>query len=257
MRFILPLLILLASANVRAEKLTLERLYADPPLSGPRVRSLKVSPDGARVTFLRGREDNRYRSPARLVASGDVLDPQISPQGRYLSFVRDQNLAVIDLATGKERLLTTDGAGTVHDGEAEFVAQEEMLQTSGYYWAPDDSAIAYKRYDEAPVPVVRRFEIFADRTDVVEQRYPAAGDPNVLVQLKIVSPVTGEQRSVDLGSNPDIYLLRADWSANGNLCAQARRQQCGQAGAHHRRRWLARISVRAQRHLVRRRVGQA
>jgi dipeptidyl-peptidase-4 len=290
MRFILPLLILLASANVCAEKLTLERLYADPPLSGPRVRSLTVSPDGARVTFLRGREDNRYQqdlweynlkdkttrrlvdsqmlvpeeqlsaveqarrerertaslkgilsyswSPdgkqllvpiagklylidankpdaARLVASGDVLDPQISPQGRYLSFVRDQNLAVIDLATGKERLLTTDGAGTVHNGEAEFVAQEEMLQTSGYYWAPDDSAIAYKRYDEAPVPVVRRFEIFADRTDVVEQRYPAAGDPNVLVQLKIVSPVTGEQRSVDLGSNPDIYLVRADWSANG------------------------------------------
>jgi dipeptidyl-peptidase-4 len=102
----------------------------------------------------------------------------------------------------------------VHNGEAEFVAQEEMGQTSGYYWAPDDSAIAYKRYDEAPVPVARRFEIFADRTDVVEQRYPAAGDPNALVSLHIVSPVTGEIRNVDLGSNPDIYLVRADWSGN-------------------------------------------
>jgi dipeptidyl-peptidase-4 len=94
------------------------------------------------------------------------------------------------------------------------VAQEEMGQTTGYYWAPDDSAIAYKRYDESPVPIARRFEIYADRTDVIEQRYPAAGDPNVLVELKIVSPVSGEIRNVDLGANKDIYLVRADWSAS-------------------------------------------
>jgi dipeptidyl-peptidase-4 len=87
--------------------------------------------------------------PARLVASGNVLDPKISPQGRYVSFVRDQNLFVIELSSGKEKQLTTDGKDTIHNGEAEFVAQEEMGQTTGYYWAPDDSAIAYKRYDEA------------------------------------------------------------------------------------------------------------
>lgn len=289
MRFILCFLALLTGAQASAEKLTLDRLHSDPSLSGPGVRSLKVSPDGARVTFLRGREDNQFQldlwefnlkdksthrlvdskvlvpdenlsaaekarrerertaslkgilsyswSPdgkqllvpiagnlylidaskpdaARMVASGNVLDPKISPKGRYVSFVRDQNLYVIDLSTGKEKQLTTDGKDTVHNGEAEFVAQEEMGQTSGYYWAPDDSAIAYKRYDEAPVPVARRFEIFADRTDVVEQRYPAAGDPNALVSLHIVSPVTGEIRNVDLGSNPDIYLVRADWSGN-------------------------------------------
>ncbi|MHA4870200.1 S9 family peptidase [Duganella sp. PWIR1] len=288
MRFILCFLALLAG-TASAEKLTLDRIHSDPSLSGPGVRSLKVSPDGARVTFLRGREDNQFQldlwefnlkdktthrlvdskilvpeenlsdaekarrerertaslkgilsyswSPdgkrllvpiagnlylidaakpdeARMVASGNVLDPKISPQGRYVSFVRDQNLFVIELATGKEKQLTTDGKGTIHNAEAEFVAQEEMSQTTGYYWAPDDSAIAYKRYDEAPVPVVRRFEIFADRTEVVEQRYPAAGDPNVLVQLKIVSPTTGEIRDVALGAEQDIYLVRADWSAN-------------------------------------------
>ncbi|GJJ05262.1 peptidase S9 [Duganella rhizosphaerae] len=289
MRFILCFLALLAGSQASAEKLTLDRLHADPSLSGPGVRSLKVSPDGARVTFLRGRDDNQFQldlweynlkdksthrlvdskilvpeenlsdaekarrerertaslkgilsyswSPdgkqllvpiagnlylidaskpdaARMVASGNVLDPKISPKGRYVSFVRDQNLYVIDLASGKEKQLTSDGQGTIHNAEAEFVAQEEMAQTSGYYWAPDDSAIAYKRYDEAPVPVVRRFEIFADRTDVVEQRYPAAGDPNVLVQLKIVSPTSGEIRNVELGANADIYLVRADWSGS-------------------------------------------
>jgi dipeptidyl-peptidase-4 len=289
MRFILCFLALLAGSQASAEQLTLDRLHSDPSLTGPGVRSLKVSPDGARVTFLRGRDDNQFQldlweynlkdksthrlvdskilvaeenlsdaekarrerertasfkgilsyswSPdgkrllvpiagnlylvevakpdqARMVASGNVLDPKISPQGRYVSFVRDQNLFVIDLSTGKEKQLTTDGKGTIHNGEAEFIAQEEMSQTTGYYWAPDDSAIAYKRYDESPVPIARRFEIYADRTDVIEQRYPAAGDPNVLVELRIVSPLSGEIRDVDLGANKDIYLVRADWAAS-------------------------------------------
>ena len=61
MRFILCFLALLAGAHASAEKLTLDRLHSDPSLSGPGVRSLKVSPDGARVTFLRGRDDNQFQ----------------------------------------------------------------------------------------------------------------------------------------------------------------------------------------------------
>ncbi|HBF49303.1 MAG TPA: S9 family peptidase [Massilia sp.] len=297
MRLLLCLLAALAAAPASAERLTLDRIHGEPSLAGPGVKTLKVSPDGERVTFLRGRDDNQFQqdlweynmkdkttrrlvdskklvpneelsleekarrerartaslsgiisyswSPdgkqllvpiagdlylvdvakpdaARKVASGNVLDPKISPKGRYVSFVRNQNLVVIDLKTGAERQLTTDGKGTVHNGEAEFIAQEEMDQTTGYYWAPDDSAIAYKRYDEAPVPVARRFEIFADRTEVIDQHYPAAGDPNVLVDLFIVSPDTGVSRKIDLGTDKDIYLVRADWSADGKTLAYQR-----------------------------------
>jgi dipeptidyl-peptidase-4 len=69
---------------------------------------------------------------------------------RPLRFLRARPEPVRDRSEhGKEKQLTTDGKDTIHNGEAEFVAQEEMGQTTGYYWAPDDSAIAYKRYDEA------------------------------------------------------------------------------------------------------------
>jgi dipeptidyl-peptidase-4 len=297
MRFILCFLAALSAVPASAERLTLDRIHADPALAGPGVRNLRVSPDGERITFLRGRADNQFQldlwefnmkdktarrlvdskvlvpnesispeeqarrerartaslngilnyswSPdgkqllvpiggdlylidaahpdaARKVASGNVADPKISPKGRYVSFVRNQNLVVIDLTTGAEKQLTTDGQGTIHNGEAEFVAQEEMGQRTGYYWAQDDSAIAYKRFDEAQVPVVRRFEIFADRTDVVEQRYPAAGDPNVVAELMIVSPATGVQRKVDIGADKDIYLVRADWSADSKTLVYQR-----------------------------------
>jgi dipeptidyl-peptidase-4 len=181
------------------------------------------APDGRHVLFTLGGNlylydlDGGDTAPLRQLTHGGqpIIDPQVSPRGRYASFVRDQDLWVIDLASGGERRLTTDGGGTIHNAEAEFIAQEELRQTSGYWWAPDDSAIAYKRFDEGPVPIARRFEIYADRTAVVEQRYPAAGEPNVAVTLGVVTPTGGDTRWVDLGKDADIYLVRADWSAGG------------------------------------------
>ncbi|MFD2270415.1 DPP IV N-terminal domain-containing protein [Undibacterium arcticum] len=125
----------------------------------------------------------------------------------------------------RERQLTRDGGATIHNAEAEFVAQEEMDQRSGYWWAPDDSAIAFKRFDEAQVPLARRVEIYASRTDLVEQRYPGAGDPNVLVTLALVAPESGATRQVDLGSEQDIYLVRADWSADSRTLTYQRQSR--------------------------------
>ncbi|HEY1314265.1 MAG TPA: DPP IV N-terminal domain-containing protein, partial [Steroidobacteraceae bacterium] len=148
-----------------------------------------------------------------------LLDPQVSPRGHYASFVRDQDLWVIDLRSGAERRLTSDGGAAIHNAEAEFIAQEELRQTSGYWWAPDDSAIAYKRFDESKVPIARRTEIYADRTAMVEQRYPAAGEPNVSVKLGLLAPGGGATRWVDLGADPDIYLTRADWTPDAHHLA--------------------------------------
>ncbi|PJJ96723.1 S9 family peptidase [Lysobacteraceae bacterium NML91-0213] len=145
--------------------------------------------------------------------SGFATDPKLSPRGGYVSFVRARNLWVIDLASGAERQLTFDGSDTIGNGVAEFVADEEMGRHTGYWWAPDDSAIAYARIDESPVPVQKRPEVYADRTEIVEQRYPAAGDDNVRVQLFVVSPAadTPAPRGIDLGPDHDIYLARVQW----------------------------------------------
>jgi len=143
---------------------------------------------------------------------GFATDPKISPKGGFVSFVRDRNLWVIDLASGKQLQLTADGSETIGNGVAEFVADEEMDRHTGYWWAPDDSAIAFIRIDEAPVPVQKRYEVYADHTDVVAQRYPQAGQPNARVQLGTLAPKAGAKpRWIDLGQDPDIYLARVDW----------------------------------------------
>ena len=146
------------------------------------------------------------------------LNPAISPKGGFVSFVRGQNLFVQPLggAPGAAAQLTRDGAGTVHWGEAEFVAQEEMDRRTGYWWSPDDARIAVERFDEASVGIVTRAAIGANGTRVYDQRYPAAGTPNVSVALYVMRADGTGQVKVDLGGNPDIYLARVDWTPDGS-----------------------------------------
>ncbi len=187
------------------------------------------SPDGKRVLFDVG----GHLHLATLVADGEpsvrvlldtagLVDPRLSPKGQYLAFLRGQNLNVMELQTGRIRQLTHDGGGTIHNAESEFVAQEEMNQPRGYWWSPDESMIAFKRFDEATVPIQRRFEIDADRTDVVEQRYPLTGGPNVAMRLGVVSIDDGATRWVDLGPEVDPYLPRLDWLPDSRSFAYQR-----------------------------------
>ena len=148
--------------------------------------------------------------------AGGELNPLVSPNGGYASFVRDQNLVVLDLASNRETKVTDDGAGTVHWGEAEFVAQEEIDRTTGYWWSPDERYLAVERFDEAPVGTVTRAAIGADGTKVFEQRYPAAGTPNVLVDLYVMRPDGSARVKVDLGKDRDIYLARVKWAPDGS-----------------------------------------
>ncbi|GMW06693.1 MAG: peptidase S9 [Nevskiales bacterium] len=153
-------------------------------------------------------------------------DAKFSPGGRYVSYVRDQNLYIFDLERRAERAITTGGAGAVSYATAEFIAQEEMGRMTGYWWSPDDSRIAYTRVDETAVAEMERFEIFADKVQVVRQRYPVAGAANARVQLFVVAPGAGATPvEVDLGANPDIYLARVDWFPDGSRLAVQRQSR--------------------------------
>ncbi len=299
MRTMLLAGLLAISLPAMSEKLTIERILDDPAVLGATPRGLKISPDGTRVTFLRGKADDQnaldlweyhladnatrllvdsrvlqpteevlsdaekatrerqriaglkgivnYRwapdgqrllfplagqlylydlaaAPADAVRSltpkdAEIIDAQVAPSGRYVSFVSRQNLWVVDLKTNLKQRLTDDGKDTVHNGEAEFIAQEEMERFSGYWWSPKGDWIAFERYDEAAVPAVQRFEIQPDRTDVTEQRYPAAGQPNATVKLGLMRPTGGRPRWIDLGSDADIYLNRVNWTPDGKQVA--------------------------------------
>ena len=81
------LIMLLAMSSIaHAEKLTIERLFAAPDLSGASLRSPHISPDGRYVAYLRGKDTNKdrldlwaydiERHQHRLLVDSALLQPQ-------------------------------------------------------------------------------------------------------------------------------------------------------------------------------------
>ena len=145
----------------------------------------------------------------------DEIDAKVSPLGNFVSFVRDQDLVVLDLNGNRETAVTADGEGLITWATAEFIAQEEMDRDTGYWWSPDERHIALQRTDESTVDIIPRLDITGGGASVIEQRYPRAGRPNAVVELFVHDRGTGRRTQVDLGENRDIYLARVDWSTDG------------------------------------------
>ena len=159
----------------------------------------------------------RELAPAGAGASG----ARFSAKGNFVSYVRDGDLYAMELANGEVRRLTTDGGGTVTNGLADFIAQEEMHRFEGHWWSPDDQRVAFVRVDASPVPETQRHEIDDSGIRVVPQRYPFAGGPNVEVRLGILEMASGDVTWLDWAVAPDDYLARVAFRPSGALFVQA------------------------------------
>src|SRR6266478_5617508 len=166
---------------------------------------------------------------SRTLAFGkeSIADPKISPDGRYVSFVRNHNLWLISVADGKERALTQGGTEEVRKGELDWVYPEELEITTAHWWAPDSSAIAYLEMDERKVAKYPLVDFSSPSGEAEEERYPPAGGSNPVVRV-LVAPVNGgEAHAVDTGENTDIYIAWVNWLTDAKHLAVQRlnRQQ--------------------------------
>ncbi|MEM7277279.1 MAG: S9 family peptidase [Pseudomonadota bacterium] len=186
------------------------------------------SPDGQALLFPLGGDLYLYNlvtgnTNALTQSAGAEIDPKFSPKGRYISFVRGHDLYMIEIETGKETRLTDTGSETVRNGLAEFIAQEEMDRDTAYWWAPDETAIAFLQTDESGVAIEKRYEVYAEKINIVEQRYPATGTANATYKLGILDVGSLATQFLDLGDEPDIYIARVDWYPD-SLYLTAQRQ---------------------------------
>jgi len=150
---------------------------------------------------------------SRVLVSGkaDLSDAKISPDGKYVSFVREHNVWLVSTEDGKERALTTGGTEEVRKGELDWVYPEELDIYTGYWWAPDSSAIAYLEMDERKVTQfsLLNFESFAGEAEL--QRYPVPGGTNPVVRVFVASVGGGDARVMDLGTETGVYIPRVNW----------------------------------------------
>jgi len=144
------------------------------------------------------------------------LDPKLSPDGARVAFVRDHDLWVRDLDSGTETRLTLTGSETVVNGLAEFIAQEEMGRLEGFWWSPDSRHIAFTEFDETSVALLERVAIGGDGATLTTQRYPLAGADNVTVRVGIVDADDRRIVWAGIGDETDIYIPRVQWNVDGS-----------------------------------------
>ncbi len=149
-----------------------------------------------------------------------------SPDGERIAFIRDYDLHVMPASGSAEaRALTTDGEKNhILNGVTDWVYWEELWgrDSTGFWWSPDGSKIAYYRFDESPVgtyPLVDFTTV--PYPTVEEQKYPKAGTDNPKVKLGVMDVEAGEESTVWLKTDSDeeAYLARLHWRPDGEKVA--------------------------------------
>ena len=147
----------------------------------------------------------------------EEAEEDFSPDGRWVSFVRKNDLYIIDVKTGKERRLTKTGNEKTLNGILDWVYEEELYgrgNKRGYWWSPDSTRIVFLNTDERPVKIFPIVDHIPRNQVLEDTPYPLAGDPNPLVRLGIVEVAGGDERWVETnGYEPtDFLIVRVSWS---------------------------------------------
>jgi dipeptidyl-peptidase-4 len=146
-----------------------------------------------------------------------ALTPTLSADGKLLGYVKDWDLHVLDVATGKARALTTGGSERLSHGLAEFVAQEEMARFDGFWWSPDGRHIAYEESDTRDVETFTIQDPARPEQPANTFPYPRPGKANAKVRLGIVATTGGPTTWVRWDAERYPYLTRVVWPKKGPL----------------------------------------
>ncbi len=160
-------------------------------------------------------------------AAGKKEVPQLAPGEASVSFVRGNNLFVLDIASKALWPVTSDGGPELFHGMLDWVYQEELYgrgRFQAHWWSPGGAMVAFLSLDEAPV---REFTVVnhvpegfldTERTVIAEvSNYPKAGDPNPFARLSVAHRGDKKIVAVDLSSMPkDALIVRVDWTPDGS-----------------------------------------
>jgi dipeptidyl-peptidase 4 len=174
------------------------------------------SPSGESLLLIGGSSlvllDLNTMVPKTLVSGAfDIDDPKFSPDGKWVSFVREWNLWVVNIATGDVKPLTTGGSEEILKGQLDWVYPEELETPTAYWWSRDSSKVAYYQMDERPVTRYPIMDMSSPVGAIEYERYPQAGERNPIVRVGVVPVAGGETTWMDTGADTDVYLARVEW----------------------------------------------
>lgn len=162
--------------------------------------------------------DLKTKKLTKLSESGKQSLATFSPTQNKLAFVRDNNLFIKDIDTGKETQVTFDGRkNEIINGATDWVYEEEFSFDKAFAWSPDGNTIAYYKFNEKDV---REFNMAMYKGSLYPEdnrfKYPKAGEANAIVTLHFFDLKTEKNKPIDVGSETDQYIPRIKWTNNPN-----------------------------------------
>jgi dipeptidyl-peptidase-4 len=146
-------------------------------------------------------------------------DPKFSPDGAFVSFIRDHSLSIIPLREPGSPTIalapapnSSTGSQEILNGEVDWVYEEELDARSNYFWSPDSKNLAYLQLNESRVPKYPLTDWIPNHATVDWQRFPQPGDANPSVHVGVVPSRGGKTTwmKVPLHDGED-YVPRIGW----------------------------------------------
>lgn len=143
----------------------------------------------------------------------------LSPDGKKSAFIRDYNLWVKDIESGKEKQLTTDGIkdyGYATDNAGWQHSDKPIL-----LWSPGSDKISTFRQDQRLVPDMYLVKTKVGHPELESWKYPLPGDSSVVKIERVIIDLTDmdHPKSIFLKIPPDDHraTLMDDISVSGSF----------------------------------------
>ncbi len=162
------------------------------------------------------------------LAKGDpnLQNVALSPNGKNVAYVKDNDLYVAEVASGESKRLTQDGSFNILNGVFDWVYEEEFGRPDALRWSSDGASIAFWRTDQTRVKAFPLLDELGRYAEVTSLKYPKVGEPNAIVKIGVVNVNSGATVWMDLGANDDIYIPRIEWTNRpGTLAIQRLNRQ--------------------------------
>jgi dipeptidyl-peptidase 4 len=174
------------------------------------------SPRGNALLFIGGTSLIRLdlgtmQSKPLVTGEQGIEDAKFSPDGKWISFIRNSNLWVVSAEGGEPTALTTGGSQEILKGKLDWVYPEELDARTAYWWSPDSAKIAYYQMDERPVTRYPITDMSSPVGAMEFTRYPQAGEANPIVRVGVVPVGGGETVWMDTGADTNVYVPRVNW----------------------------------------------
>lgn len=151
------------------------------------------------------------------ISDRKIQEPTLSPNGKQVAYVKDNNIYIYDLGANETKQVTVDGVkNEIINGVTDWVYEEEFGFVRAFEWNADGTKIAFLRFDETNVP---EFSMDVYGTGLYQQptvfKYPKAGENNSLVTVHLLDVASGKISKIDLGDA--YYVPRLKWKNNKDM----------------------------------------